>query len=341
MIDFRYHLVSIIAIFVALSVGIVLGTTLLEEPTLQATEAVASALGDENGKLRAQNEVLLDTKTGQESFVAAHTPELVRGSLAGETVVIVEAPAVAAGMTDAVRQVLEQAGATVTAQVTLADKYLDPAQSVLIDRLATGIKPADLVFPAEDGPYDKAAAVLASALVTVAPDQAGKENPAAGGVIDAFQRAELLTVTAGGSAETEHIARAGTAVVITPADPYAGENAATQAGALVSLALGLDEGSRGTVLAGPASSATTGGVVTALREGAAAEKVSGVDTADMPAGRVVVVYALREQLSGNTGQYGIGPGAPAFEPSPPSPEATLSPSPEATPSPPSTATSGG
>nr|BFE80399.1 hypothetical protein GCM10020093_030000 [Planobispora longispora] len=93
MIDFRYHLVSIIAIFVALSVGIVLGTTLLEEPTLQATEAVANALRDDNGELRAENDVLRKEKTGHESFLNAHAAELVRGDLAGETVVIVETPA--------------------------------------------------------------------------------------------------------------------------------------------------------------------------------------------------------------------------------------------------------
>ena len=34
MIDFRYHLVSIIGIFLALAVGIVLGTTALNGPVL-------------------------------------------------------------------------------------------------------------------------------------------------------------------------------------------------------------------------------------------------------------------------------------------------------------------
>ncbi|MBG0832838.1 copper transporter [Planomonospora sp. ID67723] len=333
MIDFRYHLVSIVAIFLALSVGIVLGTTLLEEPALQATEAVADTLQKGNSELRAELDTLRKRDAGNDAFVTAHAAELARGVLAGESVVIVEAPGAAAATTEAVRQSIEQSGATVTGQVTLTDKYVDPAQSVFVDRLATGIKPVDMVFPAEDTPYDKAAAVLAGALVTVLPDQAAKENAAAAGVIDAFQRAELLTVAAepnGQGGEPGQLARAGLAVLVAPAEPYTGESAATQAGAIVSMALGLDEGSRGGVLVGSQSAAAVGGVVAALRESVAEEKVSSVDTLDTPAGRLVVVYALREQLSGITGQYGTGPGASAFEPSVPVPTASPSP-PTATP----------
>ncbi|GIH99809.1 copper transporter [Planobispora takensis] len=337
MIDFRYHLVSIIAIFVALSVGIVLGTTLLEEPTIQAAEAVADTLQKGNSELRAANEILTDMKTGNDAFVTSHAAELVEGGLAGESVVIVEAPGAAPGMSEAVQQMIELAGATVTGQVTLTDKYVDPTQSVFIDRLATGVKPVDMVFPAEDTAYDKAAAVLTGALVNTVPDTAGKDDPPGSGVLDAFQRADLLNVTLGPAAQAggaEQIARAGLAVLVAPAEPYTGESAATQAGAIVSLALGLDEGSRGSVLTGLLRATSAGGVVAALRDNAvAAEKVSSVDTADIPAGRVVVVYALREQLSGVTGQYGLGPDASAFEPSAPAPTAS--------PSTPPTAPSGG
>ncbi|GAA3447492.1 copper transporter [Planomonospora venezuelensis] len=343
MIDFRYHLVSIVAIFLALSVGIVLGTTLLEEPALQATEAVADTLQKGNSELRAELDALRKRDAGNDAFVTAHAAELAQGVLAGESVVIVEAPGAAAATTEAVRQSIEQAGATVTGQVTLTDKYADPAQSAFVDNLATGVKPADMVFPAEDSPYDKAAAVLAGALVTVVPEQAGKENPSTAGILDAFQRAELLTVAAGPgqSGEPGRLTRAGLAVLIAPAEPYTGESAATQAGAIVSLVLGLDEGSRGGVLAGTQSAVAVGGVVAALRESVAEEKVSSVDTADTPAGRVVVVYALREQLSGLTGQYGTGPGAAAFEPAVPAPKDSPSPAQTASPPAPPTATPGG
>ncbi|GAA3160634.1 copper transporter [Planomonospora alba] len=342
MIDFRYHLVSIVAIFLALSVGIVLGTTLLEEPAIKTAETLADQLSKGNTELRDQLDVLRKREAGNDAFAAARTPELVRGTLTGQSVVIVEAPGAAAAVSDAVQQTITAAGATVTGKVTLTDKYMDADQSGLVDRLAGAVKPADLTFPAEDTPYDKAAAVLADAIVTSDPTQTGKENPAAAGILDAFERAGLLTVT-GGVAPTAQegqtgqegrLVMAGSAVLVAPAEAYAGEDATTQAEAIVSTALGLDEGSQGSVLAGTQAVTAVGGAIAALREnGAAAERVSSVDTADMPAGRVVVVYSLREQLSGGTGQYGIGPGASAFEPAraPAAPSA----------SPPPTADSGG
>ena len=104
--------------------------------------------------------------------------------------------------------------------------------------------------------------------------------------------------------------------MLAPAEAYTGETAAGRASALVALTLGLDEAGQGAVLAGTQASAATGGVIAALREDAAfTEKVSSVDTVDMPAGRVVVVYALREQLAGLAGQYGIGSGVSGIEPS--------------------------
>ncbi|MEE2045447.1 copper transporter, partial [Nocardiopsis tropica] len=39
MIDFRYHLVSIVAVFLALTVGLVLGTTMLQDPLLNTLQS--------------------------------------------------------------------------------------------------------------------------------------------------------------------------------------------------------------------------------------------------------------------------------------------------------------
>lgn len=223
---------------------------------------------------------------------------------------VVEAPGATVSVRESAQQVIEEAGAIVTGRITLTERYVDPAQTGFVDKLAVGAKAAETVFPVEDTAYDKAAQVLADAIVTSDPVQVGKEHPAGAGILDAFQRAGLLTVT------DEPAKRAELALMIAPAEAYAGETAAGRAGALVALALGLDEVGQGTVLAGTQTSAAAGGVITALREDTSfTEKVSSVDTADMPAGWVVVVYALREQLAGLAGQYGIGSGVSGIKPS--------------------------
>ncbi|MFF3439432.1 copper transporter [Streptosporangium sp. NPDC002721] len=330
MIDFRYHLVSIVAIFLALSVGIVLGTTLLEDPVIKASELAVNQFREGNNELRDQVEALQKREAANDAFVAADTPRLVRDALAGEKIVIVEAAGSTASVREAAQQVIEEAGATVTGRITLTDRYTDPDQAGFIDKLAVGAKAPETVFSVEDTAYDKAAEVLAGAILTSDASQVGEEHPAGAGILDAFQRGGLLTVTG------EPAKRAEVALVIAPAEAYTGETASAQAGALVTLAVGLDDAGQGTVLAGTQTSAATGGAIAALREDAAlTEKVSSVDTADMPAGRVVVVYALREQLTGLAGQYGIGPGVSGIEPS-----ATPTPTPTAAPTA-ATATSGG
>ena len=52
MIDFRYHLVSLIAVFLALAVGVVLGAGPLDDPIGQTVESRADALSTSNNELR-------------------------------------------------------------------------------------------------------------------------------------------------------------------------------------------------------------------------------------------------------------------------------------------------
>ena len=48
MIDFRYHLVSIVAVFLALAIGIVLGSTELQGPTYNLLNQTTAKLQNES-----------------------------------------------------------------------------------------------------------------------------------------------------------------------------------------------------------------------------------------------------------------------------------------------------
>ena len=317
MIDFRYHLVSIVAIFLALTVGIVLGSTVLQEPLIKSAEETTAQLRRNNEDYRQENTGLRQREAGYDAFVTATSPRLLSGMLAGEQVVVVEAPGADSGTREPVTEMLAAAGATVTGWLTLTDKYLAAEQSGLVDQLATTLKPASVTFAEQATPYDKAAMVLAGALVTREPADAGKKDAGASNVLAAFSDAGLLNL----DQEPEH--RATAAIVIAPAQVYEGRNAEVRTGAVVSLAQALDDTGRGTVVTGSIDAAGTGGVLTAIRDnGDVAGKVSTVDTLDMTAGRASLVYALREQLDGGSGQYGIGPAAASFLPT-----ATPTPSP--------------
>ncbi len=310
MIDFRYHLVSIVAIFLALTVGIVLGSTVLETAFYKSAEETTAQLRQANTDLRTQLVALQAREDGGNSLIIAHTPELVRGRLSGERVVLVEAPGAPAALRDSIEKLVVAAGAAYSGRITLTDKFVSAGQATVIDGLAGNTAPLGTKFADGATPYDKAAAVLASAIVTNDRAQIGRANPASASVLDAFQSGGFLSV--GGSP----LQRATVAVVVAPVQAYEGDNADTQNAAVVSLAAGLDSADLGTVLTGTTTASGAGGVIAALHDaGDAAATVSTVDAVDMPAGRIVLVYALKEQLAGHTGAYGLSGDSTAFEPS--------------------------
>ncbi|MEV4578879.1 copper transporter [Nonomuraea jabiensis] len=310
MIDFRYHLVSIVAIFLALAVGIVLGTTLLQEPAVKSAQEVAAQLTKSKEELRTQLDALQGRESGNDALITALTPELVAGALTGQRVLLVETPGSSTTVREAAQQVLTQAGAEVSGRASLTEKFFDPKGVGVLDGLVNQFKPANMIFPATATSWDRAAMLLSAAFVTPDQAQANTPNPATADVVSSFETGGLLTT------DGEPVKRATLAVMLAPEKPYEGENAEVQAGALVSVAGALDLAGKGTVLAGTvATPAAPGDSIAALRDdGEVSKRVSSVDTADMPAGRVTIVYSLREQLNGRAGQYGIGKGASAMLP---------------------------
>ncbi|GII87645.1 hypothetical protein Ssi03_56350 [Sphaerisporangium siamense] len=321
MIDFRYHIVSIVAIFLALAIGIVLGSTVLNAPLVASTEKVTAQLRGNNAELQDRI-VLAQTRGGaSDTFVADRLPQLVQGALAGERVVVVEAPGADTKLREPVEKVLADAGAVISGRVTLTEKYLTTGPATAVEQLATVTGPTPSIFPSDATPYDKAAAMLAGAIVTTDRTQAGKENPAAAGVLDGFERDGLVSL------EGEPGKRATLALLMAPASAYEGKEAEAQTAAVVALATGLDTVSEGAVVAGIVPTSTAAGVIAAVRADAeAASDVSTVDNADMAFGKAAVVYALREQVAGDTGQYGLASDAAAIGPSPePTPPPTPTP----------------
>jgi hypothetical protein len=347
VIDFRYHLVSIVAIFLALAIGIVLGTTALNGPVTKALSKTTGQLQNENENLRSANSVLQQQVNGANSFVQTAAPELLAHQLDGQRVIVVTAPGAGSQLAGGVATALKQAGATITGQIALQGKFFDTSASTqsyldsLAQNLAAQVTPSGLAL-ADGTPAQHAAQVLASAILTksatgtttgpgsgAAGQGDGPGAPADSTVLSGFGQAGFLTASAAPSS------RATLALVITPAAPQAGAtaNAANQVNQVLSMiTTTLCSAGLGGVLAGPSGSADPGGVIAAFRGGSEAQQVSTVDDADTAMGQVTVAWALARQLSSHqVGSYGTGSGASAITPSPP---------PTASPSPPTTASLG-
>ena len=123
MVDFRYHLVSIVAVFVALAVGIVLGAGPLKNASDQQLRDQVQAVRVYNDGLRTQ---LTDSRarTGAaDQFAAQIAPALVARRLPRTPVVLVVLPGADNALTDAVSDLLVDAGATVTGTVSIRSTW--------------------------------------------------------------------------------------------------------------------------------------------------------------------------------------------------------------------------
>ena len=312
MVDFRYHLVSIIAVFLALAVGIVVGTTALNGPVLDGLKGSVSHLTADKRALEGNVRELRGTVADDSAFADLVAPALVRGRLAGERVLVISTSDADNAVRDGLLTSLADAGATVAGRLRLRPDLTDPARSRTVDAVVTGAAPAGLALP-ESGPAARVAAELASSLVRGPRTGSGQPvtDAQAQEVLSAFAGADLLDL----ESDTFEATATLVLVVTGPVTASPSTQQTARLPGLLALVDALDARS-GVVVAGPVGSADTDGLLRSLRSGSRGERLSTVDDADLGQGRVAAVLALREQATGGQGRYGTGRGAQATAPAP-------------------------
>ena len=89
MIDFRYHLVSIVSIFLALAVGIVLGAGPLQGEIGDTLGKEVAGLRADKARLNNELESAQAGIDGRDGYIEATNPRILPGALAGRTVAVV------------------------------------------------------------------------------------------------------------------------------------------------------------------------------------------------------------------------------------------------------------
>lgn len=297
MIDFRYHLVSIIAVFFALAAGIVLGAGPLGDTVDDTLAEQTSSLRDENRDLRQQLEDTERDTAYQQAFLEEVTPRLVTGQLEGEYVGVIALPGADEETVTAVRDTLAQAGATADLTVRIEPTWTDPDSEPTLDELATELVSSGTELPTEGGGYARGAAVLASALMAPPTEPGASHETIDTATVTAFEESDLITL--------EQDASVAPSMAVLVAGNVSGDDAEDRLDRLATLVGSIDAADAGTVVAGPASTAEDGLLRTIRDNGDLAEVVSTVDSVDLPSGRAAVVFALSEQAAGGSGQYGV------------------------------------
>ncbi|MFN8103154.1 MAG: copper transporter [Acidimicrobiia bacterium] len=122
MIDFRYHIVSLIAVFLALGIGVVVGTTVVDRGVVTRLEAQVNGLNEE---VKSERQDRLDARAELsvwDKFATEGSKFFVGGRLDRRTVTVVFPQGVDEAEVDAVATTMRQAGASVPATFQLTDK---------------------------------------------------------------------------------------------------------------------------------------------------------------------------------------------------------------------------
>lgn len=126
MINIRYHIVSITAVFLALGIGVALGSTFLDRATvdvldrnIRSAENRIKATNEENEQLTDQ---LAQSKSRDTSLITSGSEALVADQLTDVPVLAIAAPDVDKEDIDDVRIILDRTGADFRGVVALTDK---------------------------------------------------------------------------------------------------------------------------------------------------------------------------------------------------------------------------
>ncbi|WP_433392894.1 copper transporter [Micromonospora sp. KLBMP9576] len=303
MINFRYHVVSLTAVFLALAIGLVVGTAALNGPVADSLKETVNGLRKDNQQMRQAVQSMQRELDLEEDFAAQMAEVVLPGTLTNKRVVVVSLPA-GRDHTEGVVRMLQLAGAQV-GRVDLQDKFIEPDNNNNLLELAvtaarpTGAPTTDL--PGNGNGVETSSALLASVLLDRAPGATPVSEADRRAVLAAYINANYLTTA-------KPVTTAAEAVVLVSGQPYVDKDSAKKDESVLMAAEQFDRA--GTIVVGGNGSAG-GNVVAAVRsDPVLVQSISTVDNANTVQGQLVTALALVEQVTGKkAGQYGVADNA--------------------------------
>ena len=284
MITLRHHLLTVVAVFLALAAGIALGGGPLSDVARPASST--SVAEDEPAAVD-------DRAAYGEGFASAVGPTLVAGKLSDRQVAVVSVPGADERLVTALTDQVGAAGGSVSARVRLTDAMVDPAQKSLVDTLGSQLmtQQGDAITP-DASTYDRIGQLLGLAVATTTAE-GDDVNGKARAVTEALAGAELVEALPDAERKAPLVL-----LVLGPDADDEGSDAI-----LAGLVAGLARQAAGVVVAGTTADGGDG-QLGRFRADPAAAQVATVDGTDTAAGRTTTVLALARALTTKGGAFG-------------------------------------
>jgi hypothetical protein len=308
VISLRSHAISLAAVFLALAIGVALGSGLLSNTVLSGLRDDKQELQNQINGLTDQRNALNQKLSSAGEFDGQMSPRILRDTMGAKSVVVFRTPDASDDDVDSLKRMVEQGGGTVTGTVALTEQFVDAnSAEKLLSVVNSPIVPAGAQLSTKSVDQGSQAGDLLGIALLINRDP---KVPA----VDDQQRDTVLTalrdtgfITYGDS----RVGAANTALIVTGGG--LGDDAGTKGATVARFAAGLAPHGSGTVIAGRDGTASGTAAVAVTRSDAAlTSAVSTVDDIDAASGRITTVLALQELISGGRpGQYGVGQGATA------------------------------
>ncbi|MGV0632897.1 copper transporter [Mycolicibacillus trivialis] len=308
MISLRHHAISLAAVFLALAIGVVLGSGLLSDSMLSGIRAEKKDLRSQISELNDEKNALNEKLSAIDGFNSLVAGRIVHDTLAGKSVVVFATPDADRSDVEALSRITRLAGGTITGTVSLSQEFVDANSAEKLRSVVTAsVLPAGAQLnPALVDQGSQAGDLLGIAMLI-------NRDPARKPADDAQRETVLAALRDTGFLDygDQRFGAADTALVVTGGG--LGEDAGNRGTTVARFAAALAPHGSGTVLAGRDGSATgTAAVAVARADAATTAVISTVDDIDTESGRITAVLGLGELAGGgHPGQYGIGPGATA------------------------------
>jgi hypothetical protein len=300
VINFRYHVVSLTAVFLALAIGLVVGTAALNGPVADTLKDRVDALSKDNSNYREQANQYREELNRTQDFATEVAPALLNGKLTARKILVVVLPS-GQDYADGVTSMLTVAGATITGTVTVQDKFFDPANAFELLDLAD--KASQPTVPAEGLPLNSDGVETSSALLAVALLQKAQPVVAADltAVLAAYTEPGYLSVS-------DRIVPGAEATVVVSGLPPVDRDAAKKNQNAVTLTTQFAK-DRPLVVGG--NGIGDGNLVAEIRaDPTLVKSISTVDNVSTEQGQLATTLAVVERVvAGKVGQYGLSAGA--------------------------------
>jgi hypothetical protein len=291
MINFRYHIVSLMAVFIALSVGIAVGVSLgpsVDQGLLRQAEQDRKQVAELRAELNRRNAL----EEYRDAFDLQAGEPVIQGALGGARVAVVTMPDAPGRVVTDVTAAVATAGGSVVREVAVRPDAFDPARAEEVTEALAGLA-EHVPLDAEMTQAERIGTALARSIASPQPEDRDQLALALG---TALSRAGFVAIDGRSAAQAQ-------LVIVVSAEASDPPLTSSVLDAHVEFDLALKTRA-GVVVAGPNSTQINGTDVLAARSDPEGDnRLSTVDVADLSSGVITTVLAGQEQLLGREGQH--------------------------------------